>query len=158
MINMGERLKYIRETYDVTQNDLGKFLHVSKYSICHYEKNDRDIPMRKLSLISDYFDLSIDYILGITSLKKYDDLKKGLSLGKAKERIKKICEEQSLTNVGLAKILNTSESCIRKYKTGQTLILTSFALELYYKYNYSLDWLLGKTEYKKVQEKKHVFN
>ena len=96
--------------------------------------------------------------LRMNEKEKYDDLKKGLSLGKAKERIKKICEEQSLTNVGLAKILNTSESCIRKYKTGQTLILTSFALELYYKYNYSLDWLLGKTEHKKVQEKKHVFN
>ena len=158
MINVGERLKYIRETYDVTQSELGKILHVSKYSICHYEKNNRDIPLRKLALMADYFDLSIDYILGFTFIKKYEDLKKGISLHITKERIKAVCEEQHLTNVALAKKINTTESCIRKYKTGQTLILTSFALELYYKYNYSLDWLLGKTDHKKVKEKQLVFN
>lgn len=52
----------------------------------------------------------------------------------------------------MAKILNTTESNIRKYKTGQTLILTAFALELASKYNYSLDWLTGRTENKFIKK------
>ena len=158
MINLGERIKYIRETYDTTQEELGKYLSGSKSSISHYEKNDRIIPLKKLSLMSNYYDLSIDYILGITKIKKYQDSKKNISLTITAERIQKILQEQNMSNVALAKELHTTESCIRKYKTGQTLILTTFALELYYKYNYSIDWIIGKTENKKIKEKQKIFN
>lgn len=40
MINIGERLKYIRETYDVSQKELASILGVSHYCISHYERND----------------------------------------------------------------------------------------------------------------------
>ncbi len=158
MINVGEQIKYIRETYDTTQQELAKYLKLSKSSISHYEKNDRDIPMRNLSKISDYYNLSIDYILGITSIKKYNDLKKGIHLPTAGNRLKEICEDLKYSNVKLAKELNTTESNIRKYKTGQTLILTAFALQLNQKHNYSIDWIIGKTEKKKVKEKQKILN
>ena len=80
MIDVGAQMKYIRETYDITQEELGNYLQVSKSSISHYEKKDRDIPMRKLSMISNYFHLSIDYILGFTSIKTYPDLTQELDL------------------------------------------------------------------------------
>ncbi len=158
MINVGERIKYIRETYDTTQEELGKILHISKSSVCHYESNDRDIPLRNLSLMADYYGLSIDYILGLTYIKKYQDLKKEIDRNKTGQRIKAICTEQKLTNVALAKELNTTESCIRKYKTGETLILTAFALQLHQKFDYSIDWIVGKTETKTIKEKQKVFN
>ena len=109
--------------------------------------------MRKLCAVSNYFQLSIDYILGFTSLKKYEDMKYQVDLKTVGKRILEICEEQSLSNVGLAKILNTTESNIRNYKTGKTLLLTAFALELHQKYSYSVDWIVGKTQHKYVQEK-----
>ena len=62
MVDIGERLKYIRETYDVSQEEMGRVLGVSKSSISHYENNDYIIPMRKLCAISNYLDLSIDRI------------------------------------------------------------------------------------------------
>ena len=144
MINIGERLKYIRETYDVSQKELASILGVSHYCISHYERNDYIIPMRKLCAVSNYFQLSIDYILGFTSLKKYEDMKYQVELKTVGKRISEICGEQSLSNVGLAKILNT---------TGKTLLLTAFALELHQKYSYSVDWIVGKTQHKYVQEK-----
>ena len=153
MINIGERLKYIRETYDVSQKELARILGVSHYCISHYERNDYIIPMRKLCAVSNYFQLSIDYILGFTSLKKYEDMKYQVDLKTVGKRISEICGEQSLSNVGLAKILNTTESNIRNYKTGKTLLLTAFALELHQKYSYSVDWIVGKTQHKYVQEK-----
>lgn len=153
MINIGERLKYIRETYDVSQKELASILGVSHYCISHYERNDYIIPMRKLSAISDYFNLSIDYIFDFTNLKKYDDMKRGLDLKVAGKRLAEICCDQNLSNVGLAKELNTTESNIRNYKTEKTLLLTAFTLELHQKYSYSVDWIVGKTQHKYVQEK-----
>lgn len=156
MINIGESLKYIRETYDVSQKELAGILGVSHYCISHYERNDYIIPMRKLCAVSNYFQLSIDYILGFTSLKKYEDMKYQVDLKTVGKRISEICGEQSLSNVGLAKILNITESNIRNYKTGKTLLLTAFALELHQKYSYSVDWIVGKTQHKYVQEKSKV--
>ena len=158
MVNIGTQIKYIRETYDITQEELGNYLQVSKSSISHYEKNDLDIPMRKLSMISNYFHLSIDYILGFTSIKTYPDLTQELDLYKAGNRLHEICKDLNYSNVKLAKELNTTESNIRKYKTGKTLILTAFALQLNQKYNYSMDWIIGKTENKKIKEKQKISN
>lgn len=152
MIDVGEKIRYIRETYDVKGNELADILNISKSSISHYEKNDRDVPLRNLVKISNYFDLSLDYILNLTDIKRYEDLKKPVDLKITSERIKQICLDQKWTNVKMAKILNTTESNIRKYKTGQTLILTAFALELASKYNYSLDWLTGRTENKFIKK------
>ena len=64
-----------------------------------------------------------------------------------------VCHDQNFSNVALAKELNTTESNIRKYKMGQTLILTAFALQLSEKYSYSMDWIVGKSNHKYVQEK-----
>lgn len=38
MINIGERLKYIRETYDLNQKELANILGIEKSSISHFEK------------------------------------------------------------------------------------------------------------------------
>uniref|UniRef100_UPI003FF05F4B helix-turn-helix domain-containing protein n=1 Tax=Candidatus Ventrenecus sp. TaxID=3085654 RepID=UPI003FF05F4B len=48
MIDVGEKIRYIRETYDVKGNELADILNISKSSISHYEKNDRDVPLRNL--------------------------------------------------------------------------------------------------------------
>jgi len=154
MIDIGEKLKYFREYFDVSQQELGNYLNVSKSTISHYERNDRDIPLRKLILISNYFQYSIDYILDFTNIPNYKDLKPNLDLDKTASRIKEICNDQNWTNVAFAKELNTTESNIRKYKTGKTLLLTSFALQLSNKYHYSMDWLTGRTETKYFEEKK----
>jgi len=154
MINVGERIKDMRENIDVNQEELGKYLNVSKSTICHYERNDRDIPLRKLVLISKFFQCSIDYIFDFTNIKKYDDLTYHVDLEKTASRIKEICIDQNWTNVSFAKELNTTESNIRKYKTGKTLILASFALQLSDKYDYSMDWLAGISNNKYVVKKK----
>ncbi len=153
MVDIGGRLKYIRETYDVSQEEIGRVLGVSNTSVSHYENNDYIIPMRKLSAISNYFNLSIDYIFGFTDLKRYNDMKRELDLKVVGKRLSEICRDQNLSNVKLAKELNTTESNIRKYKTGQTLILTAFALQLSQKYSYSMDWIVGKSNHKYVEKK-----
>lgn len=150
MVNLGERIKYIRETYDLTQIELGNILNVSPSSIAHYEKNDWFIPMRNLYKMANYLNLSIDYILGFTNIKRYDKTINEINLQEIAKRIKEICDDQKFSNVKLAKELNSSESNIRNYKTGKYLILTPFVLQLALKYNYSTDWIVGRSENKYV--------
>lgn len=100
----------------------------------------------------------MDYIFGLTDIKCYEDQIDGYNINKMAERIKIISEEQHLTNVAFAKIINSCESNIRNYKNGKYLILTTFVLQIASTLNYSIDWILGKTNQKQIIQKRRLVN
>lgn len=60
----GNRLKELRVTRGITQDDLGKVLGVTKASICCYEKGTRTPTIKNLLDLIEYFGVSSDYLLG----------------------------------------------------------------------------------------------
>lgn len=138
-----ERLLYLRENEDLTQDELGKIILSSKQSISKWENGKETIPLYKLNAYSNYFNVNMDYIVGLSNEKiktKNIELNKNV-IG---NNIKVLRAKNNLTQRDLAKILNTTHSAICSYENGKTLILTSFAYQLCIKYNLSLDWLCGK--------------
>lgn len=65
-----KRLKDLREDNDLTQVELAKILNISQRGYSHYETGNNDIPTEILIKLSKYYNVSIDYILGITNEKK----------------------------------------------------------------------------------------
>jgi len=65
----GDRLKGLREEKGITQKHLGKVINISDRVIGYYESNDR-FPKDEIILkrIAEYFDVSVDYLVGRTSL------------------------------------------------------------------------------------------
>ena len=144
-MNMNNRLMDIREENDLTQDKVGELNNVTRTVISKWENGKEIIPMEHLNTYSNYFNVSFDYLMGLSRKKKYDNvINIDLDLKLIGTRIKKVREDNNLTLRDLAKILNTSSSTISAYETGKTLILTSFALEICKKYKLSLDWLCGK--------------
>lgn len=142
---MNNRLMDIREENDLTQDKVGELNNVTRTVISKWENGKEIIPMEHLNTYSNYFNVSFDYLMGLSRKKKYDNvINIDLDLKLIGTRIKKVREDNNLTLRDLAKILNTSSSTISAYETGKTLILTSFALEICKKYKLSLDWLCGK--------------
>lgn len=63
VINMNfERLFFLREEKDLTQEDMGKILNVSRVAISQWENGKEIIPLEKLNTYSNYFNVSLDYI------------------------------------------------------------------------------------------------
>lgn len=60
----GERLKELRLSKGLTQEELGNILGVTKASICCYEKGTRTPTLENLLDIVEFFGVSADYILG----------------------------------------------------------------------------------------------
>ena len=58
------RLKELRNEHGVSQQDVGKLLNVSKMAISHWEKGHSEPSIAQLIMLSDYFDVSIDYLVG----------------------------------------------------------------------------------------------
>lgn len=141
-----ERLFFLREEKDLTQEDMGKILNVSRVAISQWETGKEVIPLEKLNIYSNYFNVSLDYILQISNVKQYKIINKSIDPKKVGKRILYIRHKFGITQEVLARQLNTTHSTISAYESGKTLILTSFAYEIVTKYNLSLDWLLGKID------------
>ena len=57
-INLGERLKLLRTTLDLTQEDFARKIRVSKGYVTSLEKSVRELNPRLIKLISDTFGAS----------------------------------------------------------------------------------------------------
>ena len=139
-----ERLYFLREEHDLTQEEMGKIVGTKKYSIYNWESGREIIPLSKLNTYSNYFKVSMDYILKLNNKKNSNFNILELDKKVIGKNIKYIREQHNLTQRDLAKVLNTTQSVIWAYETGRTLILTAFAYELCKKYTLSMDWLCGK--------------
>ena len=59
----GDRLKELREEKEFTQEELGKFLNVSRQTISGYESGSIEPSIANLVKITDIFNISLDYLL-----------------------------------------------------------------------------------------------
>lgn len=64
MMQFKERLKELRAECNLTQSALGKIVHTSKMGISHWESGHSEPSIAQLILLADYFDVSLDYLLG----------------------------------------------------------------------------------------------
>jgi len=140
-----ERLFFLREKSDLTQEEMGLIIGVNKYSICNWEHSKEIIPLEKLNIYSNHFKVSLDYILCLSdneqSNLKYTQILNKKEIGL---RLKRLRIKNNLTQRDIAKILNTTQSAVWSYENGKTLILTAFAYEISKHFNVSMDWICGK--------------
>ena len=65
-----QRIRDLREDSDLKQKDLAQVLDVSIQQYSLYERGDREIPFHHVITLAKYYDVSIDYIAGLTNYKK----------------------------------------------------------------------------------------
>ena len=61
-----KRIRDLREDRDLTQKELSAALNCSQQVYSNYELGQRDIPTDILIKLSNFYGVSVDYILGIT--------------------------------------------------------------------------------------------
>lgn len=65
----GKRLKDLREELGLTQKQLAEELHLTYHAISGYERNKSE-PSDEIKIkMARYFNVSIDYLLGISDLR-----------------------------------------------------------------------------------------
>ena len=67
---MYKRIRDLREDKDLTQREVAEILHCSQQVYSNYELGQRDIPTEVLIRLSDFYLVSVDYILGISENPK----------------------------------------------------------------------------------------
>ena len=65
-----KRIRDLREDKDLTQKDMAKALNCSQQVYSNYELGQRDIPTDILIKLSKFYNVSVDYILGLSENPK----------------------------------------------------------------------------------------
>lgn len=63
------RIRDLREDNDLTQTQIGIKLNIPQRTYAYYESGERTIPPEILIALADFYNTSIDYILGRTDKK-----------------------------------------------------------------------------------------
>ncbi len=64
---MYQRLRDLREDRDLKQREVAELLRCSQQVYSNYELGQRDIPTDVLIRLSDFYKVSVDYLLGLTN-------------------------------------------------------------------------------------------
>lgn len=67
---MYKRIKELREDNDLLQKQIAITLNITRQQYGLYENGEREIPIKKLEILADFYNTSIDYIVGRTDVTK----------------------------------------------------------------------------------------
>ncbi len=153
-VNYGKKLYQLIDRYGKTNIEISNLIKISDSLYSRYEKEEQTtIPIKHLNTLSNYFNVSIDYIFGFTNIKKYKNLRENINIELSSQRLKSIIKENNLTQIKLADILNVDNSMLAKYEKGKYIIATTYLYQICKKYNISADYLLGKIDSPKYLNK-----
>lgn len=65
-----QRIRDLREDHDLTQAQVGQAINVPQRTYAYYESGQRMIPPHVLCALADFYQVSVDYILGRTDQKE----------------------------------------------------------------------------------------
>lgn len=60
------RIRNLREDADLTQTQVGQAINVPQRTYAYYESGERMIPPHVLCALADFYQTSVDYLLGRT--------------------------------------------------------------------------------------------
>ena len=141
-----ERLKTIREERKLRQTDIANILGINRSTYTSYEIERDTIPINHLNNLCNYFNISIDYAMGLNKIKQYKNNKLNIDRDLECIRLKELRKNNHLTQIEIANFLNTSRSTWTGYEYGKYQIPTLLLFEISKKYHYSMDYLLGKID------------
>lgn len=68
------RLRDLREDHELTQTQIAALLGIDQRVYSIYETGKREIPLRHLVALADYYHVGVDYILGREEARKHPPL------------------------------------------------------------------------------------
>lgn len=125
-----EKIKYIRDELEITQNDISKKLGCTRSAYSLWKINKNIIPLYYLNKLSNILNVNIDYLVNLSNKKYITFNKVDINRRILGNRIKQARKSINYTQEKLASKLNTTHSVISAYESGKTAVPTLFMIEI----------------------------
>lgn len=139
-------IEKLRDEKDLLKKDVAKIIGVVESVYCEWENEKLSIPTKRIYQLANFFEVNIDYMMGLSSIRTHIQTNKEIDIQLVSLRLKEIRKSLNMTMRDLSEKFNTSSSAISNYENSKFLILSPFLIELCKSGNYSIDWVLGRSE------------
>ena len=142
-MNHYRRMKDLREDNDLTQQDIANYLKVTRGTYSMYECGSNIIPLHLLDKLSLKYQVSIDYLVGLSNEKNDKNIKE-MNFDVMCQRLKEERDKNYLSQQNVSKSIGITQSHYATYENGHNTIPITRLIKLSKLYNVSLDYLMGK--------------
>ena len=124
---------------------MAKILGVNRSTYSLWELGINIIPLKSLCDFADYFNINLDYILGLSNNKQSKNINKGFDLKILGDNMKNIRIKNKLSQENIASLLGVTQACITRYEKGIICISLPNLYIFSKEFNITINTLCGKT-------------
>ncbi len=137
---ISSRIKQLREEKNLTVRELAENLNISKSTLSGWENENRKPDYKAIISLSNYFDVSSDYLLGLTD-DRYDFAHKNTF-----EEIVYIRICDLVSKIDISNLKEQDENLINKYTSSPTTPVYEELCRLSEILNTSVPWIIGMVD------------
>ena len=138
------RLVLIRKKEKLTQMEIAKILSVERSTYSWKKKKKNTITLNKLYELSNYYKISIDYIVGLSNKNEYFFSSQKINLIKLGKNLKEFRIRNNLKQKDIINLLEINKSTYSLYENGYITIQTAYLFKIAKKFKLSIDELIKK--------------
>lgn len=139
----GQRLKYLREEFEYTQNFVATYLECNRTTYANWELGNIIVPLDVVGKLAILYNTSLSYILGLEQVKLVKIKIKPIDYEFMRNSLKQLKLENNHSYEKISRYINTNKSTTNRYFNGKVKIPTDKLILLCEFYNVEIDKLCG---------------
>jgi len=142
MITFADRLKDLRNAKGLTQKQVAETFSINVRNYRKYESGEVEPPVSGMSKLADYFEVSLDYLVG----RSDNPGVAYLTRTKFAERLEALRIKKSITQKVIAEYLGIPERAYQLYEYDKREPNQDDLIKLADYFDVSVDYLLGRSD------------
>ncbi len=149
--NSTTRYEELRLDYEKRQGDIANVLSVKRNTYSKWENYINDMPIEKSNELSNYYNSSLDYLLGLSNNRNYVTERNTIDFEKLSKRLLETRKKRKITQDALGDKLGFNQRTYAHYEKGDRIPTTLKLLIIAQYYDISVDYLVGRTDSKEIK-------
>ncbi len=148
-------LARLRVKNKLTYNDLAEILNVSLSSYKLYETGTIPMSLEELNVLSNYYNVSFDYLLGISSVSEREHFCPNVDYQYLRFYLRYLRKMARLNQKKLADELHFSLHTVSKFEKNGYNVNIEYLIKMAKKFQISSDYICGKSLKKEILKHKN---
>ena len=144
------RYEELRLDMEKKQGDIAEILSVKRNTYSKWENLINDMPLEKCNELANYYKTTLDYVLGLSNVRKYIDTPLLIDWKLVSERLTELRHSKNLTETELSSRIGFAQTTYSHYEIGKRRPTTMKLLSIAQYYNVSVDYIVGRKNKKSI--------
>lgn len=140
-----DNLAKLRNKAKLSFEDVADILHVSLSSYKYYEYGTVPMTLEQINILSNFYDVSFDYLLGISKIPNRNHFRKSIDNRFLHFSLRYLRRMARATQKEFAKELEFSISSVSKYEKNDSNVTLLYLIKIVNKFHISSDYICGKS-------------